>query len=454
MKTRQVKNFTIIFVTMIIASIISISHYYNSEKNVTEYERAVFKKINMSLITFEQAYFMIKKNIEENTLSLHNYTFNQLKDYCLIDFNEGINYDTPHNYAFISRIESCNEVNPPKTGEIANLFSMLISVDSLINIIYLERGNGLDIIIPSDHHHRASEIRNNIILRDSIPSVNTGAVFSLKDNSIYIQKYITNVDAMLWMEITLPNPEYGQVFLSNVDKKIAVEKFIDELSEHNYLNYELEPSDYILMNLKAILLVMFSILATSFSYFRIMYTRTFLTLGKDPLTSLYNRRGLKHKLSQLEFERGAFDILAIFDIDHFKKINDNFGHIKGDQVIQYVAMVLKSGLRQTDIVSRVGGEEFVVLLRTSRPEVAISKLESIRHTIGAKAELGTNVKFTVSCGATVQSVVADQPDYEKLFDLADIALYQSKGSGRDMLSLNSPPDGLDHAEELSIKACN
>lgn len=156
----------------------------------------------------------------------------------------------------------------------------------------------------------------------------------------------------------------------------------------------------------------------------------------DELTNVRNRRGLRSALTR-EFRRaerygGALTVMA-FDVDRFKQVNDDFGHAVGDSVLAAVAQALKRGVREVDVVGRVGGEEFVVVAPETAGREALAVAERLRCAVGERLVTtphGNEVRVTVSCGvATLSDVRARSPD--ELLGYADAALYRAKALGRD-----------------------
>jgi diguanylate cyclase len=162
----------------------------------------------------------------------------------------------------------------------------------------------------------------------------------------------------------------------------------------------------------------------------------------DPLTGISNRRGFEDNAKQILHEHSESDkniSLLMVDIDHFKKINDTYGHLLGDKVIRAIADILKSKVRGQDSVARIGGEEFVVLLADTDTKGASFVAEQIRKTIedckihphGAKDAIG---------GVTVSIGVSSLNKGETIFDLldhADKALFKSKSGGRNKTTIYS-----------------
>lgn len=157
----------------------------------------------------------------------------------------------------------------------------------------------------------------------------------------------------------------------------------------------------------------------------------------DSLTGLANRAGLQKRMEE-EFARwqryGGELLLAVLDVDHFKQINDRFGHLAGDKVLRLIAQQLQRRLRKSDYIGRFGGEEFVLLLPGTSHEQAAVALDALRAGIEEspfhfKAE---RVTITLSIGYTAfrQGDTLDQ-----VFDRADRAMYQAKQQGRNRLML-------------------
>lgn len=153
----------------------------------------------------------------------------------------------------------------------------------------------------------------------------------------------------------------------------------------------------------------------------------------DELTGLYNRRGYD-TLIVSEFRRAKRYnrnlALIIGDIDHFKKINDSHGHYMGDKVLQVYANILKKNLRESDICTRIGGEEFAIILPEQSEENALNIAEKIRMLILNRTYIFDAVKISFSSSFGVAST-NNANDCEELFKNADKALYHAKQSGRN-----------------------
>ncbi len=155
----------------------------------------------------------------------------------------------------------------------------------------------------------------------------------------------------------------------------------------------------------------------------------------DGLTQLYNKKYFQDVLSkEFSFSRRAKQDLSLlmFDVDHFKKVNDTYGHVAGDAVLKMVGFNLTKQVRMENIACRYGGEEFAVILRNVSPEQAYSLGERLRSAIEGSAveHRGNQIKVTVSVGvATFRN--DNFQTYEDLLQRADECLYEAKRNGRN-----------------------
>ena len=155
----------------------------------------------------------------------------------------------------------------------------------------------------------------------------------------------------------------------------------------------------------------------------------------DPLTELFNRRHFTTTIEK-EFSRTARFLsptsCLIIDIDYFKKVNDEYGHNAGDQVLKEIAKIIQSCMRNIDTIARWGGEEFIALLPETGKENALQAAQRILEAISDHKFSGIPNKITVSIG--VASVPEPSVDTaEKLIHAADLALYEAKAKGRNRI---------------------
>ncbi|WP_321925899.1 sensor domain-containing diguanylate cyclase [Paraburkholderia guartelaensis] len=155
---------------------------------------------------------------------------------------------------------------------------------------------------------------------------------------------------------------------------------------------------------------------------------------RDGLTGIANRRFFETRLADefLRWQRYGGELsMLLFDLDHFKRINDEFGHVAGDTVLRSMAQRVSGVVRKQDVFGRFGGEEFALLLPCTPLDDALYVAEKIRRTIGDEPieVQGVIVPVTASVGAATARTGA--PDYEGMINEADAALYTAKRQGRN-----------------------
>ncbi|GAP06327.1 protein containing diguanylate cyclase (GGDEF) domain [Anaerolinea thermolimosa] len=156
----------------------------------------------------------------------------------------------------------------------------------------------------------------------------------------------------------------------------------------------------------------------------------------DPLTGLANRRYFEKVLAAEIIRARRYDdelSLIILDVDHFKKINDTWGHSTGDAVLKHLADVLRHNLRLTDLVARVGGEEIAIILPHTSVKQAVQLAERIRKNIRDQSFYWEENTILVTCsfGVTGSKGNSLPVEPEKFYQQADVALYQAKNNGRN-----------------------
>jgi diguanylate cyclase (GGDEF)-like protein len=169
-----------------------------------------------------------------------------------------------------------------------------------------------------------------------------------------------------------------------------------------------------------------------------MLMRLYRQATRDPLTGLLNRRKLMENMTLAVEEsqrKGSNSIMLIFDLDHFKRINDTYGHQSGDKVLQNFSRVLEANMRDSDSIGRYGGEEFVCMLPHTNTEIAMTIAERVRQACEKQAipsSEGEIMHFTTSVGVTQY-----QPpeNLSTFIDRADDSLYAAKHEGRNRVVL-------------------
>ncbi|HMD63604.1 MAG TPA: PleD family two-component system response regulator [Stellaceae bacterium] len=173
------------------------------------------------------------------------------------------------------------------------------------------------------------------------------------------------------------------------------------------------------------------------------YQRCIALALTDPLTGLYDRAYLDRHLDELikrVHQDGINAAVLMFDIDHFKRVNDTHGHDAGDDVLRELAARTTNSVRTVDLVARQGGEEFVVVMPETDLAIAAAVAERLRAAVArepftVKAD-GQKLSVTISIGVT--SAATGDDDRERMLKRADMALYTAKNQGRNRVAVRSP----------------
>lgn len=158
----------------------------------------------------------------------------------------------------------------------------------------------------------------------------------------------------------------------------------------------------------------------------------------DPLTGLFNRNALEQRLAELHGQpcgpgAGESHAFLLCDLDHFKQVNDRFGHVAGDAVLQDVAYTMRATLRAGDSIYRVGGEEILVILPDAGHEDACEIAERLRVAVRERRPVGVEVSLSIGVAVAEPDIV----DTDDLLARADAALYAAKAGGRDLVFVDS-----------------
>lgn len=159
----------------------------------------------------------------------------------------------------------------------------------------------------------------------------------------------------------------------------------------------------------------------------------------DPLTRLYNRRKfeelLSHELERCRRHTSDFAVI-LFDVDHFKRVNDQHGHDVGDAVLEFFADIVRAQLRKSDVVARWGGEEFIALVPDADADTALAIADKLRRTVQA-GQFPRQQKVSISLGI---SLARRTDTIASLIKRADEALYRAKQEGRNRVILETPEE--------------
>jgi len=250
-------------------------------------------------------------------------------------------------------------------------------------------------------------------------------------------------------DLSLPIENYMHAPVDTVNESISLQEAIEYMQKHTYKRIVAvnDAGELVaVINQKELISLTYSKWATLMQDYQkeLQEINTILESEKqkyealasvDPLTGLYNRSkfyDLFLSAYKLQQQRESAMSLMMLDIDHFKRINDTFGHNIGDKVLVGIATILRNELRNIDIICRWGGEEFVVLLPTATLDNAQKIAQKIRLAI-QKSKIIEEYTITASFGLTA---IGKGDTLEGAVERADQALYRSKESGRNQVTLN------------------
>ncbi|HEV8629119.1 MAG TPA: GGDEF domain-containing protein [Thermoanaerobaculia bacterium] len=164
-------------------------------------------------------------------------------------------------------------------------------------------------------------------------------------------------------------------------------------------------------------------------------------VARDGLTEIFNRRKYDEEAEREVARSSRYSrplVLVMFDIDHFKAVNDTYGHLCGDFVLKQVAERVRTALRAEQVFARVGGEEFVVLCPETGAENGRRLADKLRDRIAAEPVEYAGFQVPVTCSFGVAELSPDMRDHVAFFEAADRALYEAKQGGRNMVCLFAP----------------
>ncbi|MGD8785017.1 MAG: diguanylate cyclase [Thioalkalispiraceae bacterium] len=167
---------------------------------------------------------------------------------------------------------------------------------------------------------------------------------------------------------------------------------------------------------------------------KMLQSRLEILASTDALTGLPNRQAIMGKAKK-EFSRAKrYDrplSIVMIDVDHFKSINDQYGHAAGDQVLSNVGHILGDSLRDSDVLARIGGEEFVLLLPDTPEDNAESVAERMREQLARSTIKFEKINLSITASFGVASISPEDDSLEKMLSRADHAMYEAKNTGRN-----------------------
>jgi diguanylate cyclase (GGDEF)-like protein len=163
-----------------------------------------------------------------------------------------------------------------------------------------------------------------------------------------------------------------------------------------------------------------------------------VAISTDFLTTVHSRRYITdtgHAAIERALEKGHGLAIAIVDIDHFKRINDRYGHPIGDEVLKAVAQAMRAACRDSDTLGRFGGEEFAVLLEGIGSDNVLAAAERLRKAVASVEVRGDDQAISPTASVGVACLSPDDQNFDHLLLRADRALYQAKEQGRNRVVL-------------------
>lgn len=267
--------------------------------------------------------------------------------------------------------------------------------------------------------------------------------FNLDEQSDYGRLMRTNemlgvyIDALLYDD-ELRFEETYNLFLSASSSINLAIVFTDRILDSQYRQYnKLRLENDLKSRVSNIVTVLGGLTAlfTSLFFYRFLTSKVSVLEvegSQDSLTSLYNKRVLENYLKSMQSDSSESDVfsIAIMDIDHFKKVNDTYGHMFGDIIIKQIALKISSSIRPTDVAFRFGGEEFLIVFPQTNLEDAYKVCERIRTGIENEKYQHdlSEVNVTITIGLAES---ACKTDYHETITWADQNLYKGKRSGRN-----------------------
>ncbi len=233
---------------------------------------------------------------------------------------------------------------------------------------------------------------------------------------------------------------YIQYDIASYFKKDEVVPFSPVLLSDNVGNIDLsnifDTKTSLMMSLEKItnkeLLIQIQLLIHNFYKMQQIQNYAFF----DLLTKIGNRRTFMKNLElyfkYYQHNKTTF-CLAMIDLDHFKFVNDTFGHLKGDEILAVTANIMQNNCRKTDMIARVGGEEFAIIFPQTELKQAYDVLERIRLCVEQTTEVDEAVRVTLSAGLV--SVREDYKEYKDLISSVDLLLYKAKDLGRNRICM-------------------
>ena len=283
---------------------------------------------------------------------------------------------------------------------------------------------------------RAEKMKGNLAKALSYSEEETKLVITIQDNKE--EQQLVTEKASLYahkMEMELESlrkkAKLDQLELLSKNNEIEIAGQAKVISDLNLIKNRY--TNIALVSLLVICIAMVAFMYRRFSDSKKHNKELDYLAARDPLTNCYNRRILFNFMNRDFSDLDALSEYSVLmvDVDHFKDVNDTFGHSTGDDVLRGVVNILQGIVREADTVARYGGEEFCVVLPTANLERAMKIAETIRESVEENSIKGVNI----TCSIGVSSIKFNAKSVSEILEQADIALYKSKALGRNRVTV-------------------
>jgi len=332
---------------------------------------------------------------------------------------------------------------------------------SALNIKYEQRVNELSTIINIfEYINMVTDYKNLFtIINDMLIGVlgaSSSTIFSHKDGQYYVKASTLSRQALIKMKtirdilvkrysgiretLVLTETELKESFYEEGTKSAVIVPLIGKEGLMGIIYLEHTKENYFQPEIKKYLNTLAVAIRLALENAR-LYSKLEEMALIDGLTGLYNRMLFNKEIQNCMENYKKFNVpfvLAILDLDHFKIVNDTYGHVCGDMMLQKISDLVKVEIRQDDFVFRYGGEEFAVIFRNTKDmEVIKLRLEAVRQKIEETVVdyQGKSVSITCSFGAVCCTLLHKTDDVDVIVKKADEALYEAKRTGRNRICL-------------------
>lgn len=332
--------------------------------------------------------------------------------------------------AAISIVNSFHELH--RKGELSADQAQHFSLNTLRNTRYSDSG-----------YFWINDLQGNIIMHPLMPELEGQNLLDFRDiHGIKpFDQFVTEaMNGGGWVEYSWPKPEQADTPTPKVSYVSLYTPWQWVIGTGVYLDEESAAKNRMVLSSTHIVLVVFALLI-GFSLFSARHSARGIAnfAIRDPLTQLYSRRYLNEtedRFVRADLRSQDKHLYVLFlDIDHFKAVNDTYGHLEGDQVLKKMGCILRQSTRPQDLCVRYGGEEFIVLTLAEEDQAALQLAERLRRK-AYFSDFASGIEITLSCGIAKRH---DDESFANLLQRADKNLYAAKKNGRDQIVFEEHP---------------